>query len=74
MLLYIDPGTGGVIINLIISLIGYLVYSVQKFFTKKQTLKRYKIGIFSEGNQYESTFLPIVEELIRRKISFNYFL
>jgi K+/H+ antiporter YhaU regulatory subunit KhtT len=76
MILYIDPGTGGVIINLIITLIGYLFYSIQKVFYKKGGALREAhqiIGIFSEGNQYKNTFLPVVEELIKNEVSFNYF-
>lgn len=76
MILYIDPGTGGAIVNLIISLIGYIIYSIQKNFYRKSVAGEKKdlmIGVFSEGNQYKNTFQPIIEELIRNEISFNYF-
>ena len=32
-----------------------------------------KLSVFSEGNQYLNTFSPIVKELIKRKIYFNYY-
>ena len=32
-----------------------------------------KLSVFSEGNQYLNTFSPIVKELIKRKIHFNYY-
>jgi hypothetical protein len=35
--------------------------------------KKSEISIFSEGNQYKNTFLPIVNELISRKNLFNYY-
>ena len=76
MILYIDPGTGGVIINFLIAIVTSLVYFFRKLFFKKMNfdlIKKSEISLFSEGNQYKNTFLPIVNELIEREIHFNYY-
>ena len=76
MILYIDPGTGGVIINVLIAITSSIVYFFRKFFFKNinsDLKKKSEISIFSEGNQYRNTFLPIVNELIKREILFNYY-
>ena len=76
MILYIDPGTGGVIINFLIAIITSIVYFFRKLFfsnINSDLKKKSEISIFSEGNQYKNTFLPIVKQLISRKILFNYY-
>ena len=76
MILYIDPGTGGVIINVLIAITSSIVYFFRKLFFKNinsDLKKKSEISIFSEGNQYRNTFLPIVNELIKREILFNYY-
>tara|TARA_B100001093_G_scaffold37321_1_gene31934 strand:- start:2542 stop:3720 length:1179 start_codon:yes stop_codon:yes gene_type:complete len=76
MILYIDPGTGGVIINFLIAIVTSIIYFFRKLFFKRvnfDLIKKSEISIFSEGNQYKNTFLPIVNELIERKIRFNYY-
>jgi len=76
MILYIDPGTGGVIINFLIAIVTSIIYLFRKLFFKRvnfDLIKKSEISIFSEGNQYKNTFLPIVNELIERKIRFNYY-
>ena len=76
MILYIDPGTGSVIINFLIAIITSTIYFFRKIFLiniKSDFKKKSEISIFSEGNQYKNTFLPIANELISRKILFNYY-
>jgi len=76
MIIYIDPGTGGVIINFLIAIVTSIVYFFRKLFFKKMNfdlIKKSEISLFSEGNQYKNTFLPIVNELIDRRIHFNYY-
>ena len=76
MILYIDPGTGSVIINFLIAIVTSTIYFFRKLFfnnIKSDLTKKSEISIFSEGNQYKYTFLPIVNELINRKILFNYY-
>ena len=72
--LYIDPSSGSVILNLFLSIlfsIGY--YFRELLYYKKGKKKSYKIALFSEGNNYHSTFYPIVNELINQKIDFIYY-
>ena len=76
MILYIDPGTGSVIINFLIAIVTSIIYFFRKFFfnnINSNLKKKSEISIFSEGNQYKNTFLPIVNELISRKVLFNYY-
>ena len=76
MILYIDPGTGSVIINFLIAIVTSIVYFFRKLLFKNinsDLKKKSEISIFSEGNQYKNTFLPIIDELISRKILFNYY-
>ena len=76
MILYIDPGTGGVIVNFLIAIVTSIVFFFRKLFFDKinfDLIKKSEISIFSEGNQYKNTFLPIVNELINREIHFNYY-
>ena len=76
MILYIDPGTGSVIINFLIAIVTSIVYFFRKLLFKNinsDLKKKSEISIFSEGNQYKNTFLPIINELISRKILFNYY-
>ena len=76
MILYIDPGTSGVIINFLIAVFSSVVYFFRKLFFKrliKKSSSKNDITLFSEGNQYKNTFLPIVNQLIKEKVSFNYY-
>ena len=52
----------------LVSLIVLLI--IRNFLSR---IKYSQIAIFSEGNQYSNTFLPIVKELIKRKVYFNYY-
>ncbi len=79
---YLDPGTGTVLLNLIIAGIAAVVYSLKGFFLKlmgkgneiqqKESFD-YKIAILSEGKQYWSTFKSVIEALIEMKIPFKYY-
>lgn len=76
MILYIDPGTSGLIINFLIAIFSSIIYFFRKLFFKrliKKTSGQFDISLFSEGNQYKNTFLPIINELIKKKIYFNYY-
>ena len=73
-ILYIDPSSGSVLINLIISIflsIGY--YFRELLYFKVEKKEYYKIAIFSEGNNYYTTFYPLVTELINQKTRFIYY-
>ena len=76
MILYIDPGTSGVIINFLIAVFSSIVYFFRKLFFKRlinKSSSKHDITLFSEGNQYKNTFLPIINQLIKEKVSFNYY-
>ncbi len=70
---YIDPGTGSMLITIIISLIGTLIYSCKLFFARAKTLfggKNAKLNnekipfvIYSDDKRYWSVFKPICIEL-----------
>jgi len=82
---YLDPGTGAVLINVIIASIAAGLYFIKGFFLKlfgkkkgfkKNIINNYdskKIGLFSEGKQYWSTFKPIIEALLNKQQFFNYY-
>ena len=82
---YLDPASGNAIVSFFIALFGAGVFFVKSVFyrvfsrtpltplssepaTEEQSLPL----IFSEGKTYWTTFKPIVEEFIRRKIHFRY--
>ncbi len=80
---YLDPGSGAVLINLLIAGIGALLFSLRGVFLrligkgdkieKKQRDEYKEIAILSEGRQYFATFEPIVKALIKNKLEFAYF-
>lgn len=83
---YLDPGSGAVLINLLIAGVAALLYSVKgvifRLFGRKKDKESKSdkssdetktLGILSEGAQYWATFKPIVEALIERQIDFVYY-
>ena len=82
MILYIDPGTGGLIISLILSYFITLIVFFKKiiikivsFFSFKTSKKNDfsgEIVLFSEGKNYWNVFSPIIEQLVIKKQSFVY--
>lgn len=82
MIYYIDPGTGSMLITIVISLIGTLLYFIRnlfmklKFLTKgEKSLKdagRLPFVIFSDHKRYWNVFEPICEELEKRGIDTVY--
>lgn len=78
-LLYIDAGTGALLINMILALFASIAYYFRSLFfwifnfKKPKNKKIYELSLFSEGEQYSATFEPIIDSLIQNKIKFNYF-
>lgn len=83
VVLYIDPGTGSLIISTAIAIGLTLLFTLKGFFYKLLSLlsgKRVKgkndfsgqLVIFSEGKNYSRVFSPVVEELIKREVKFAY--
>lgn len=80
---YLDPGSGAVLVNLLIAGVGALLFSLRGVFLrligkgdkieKKQRDEYREIAILSEGRQYFATFEPIVKALIKNKLHFAYF-
>lgn len=81
--LYIDPMSGVAIVNLIIAIVLAMwrqIIKLLSLLTGKKHIKEvdYKekysdFSILNEGNQYYSTFLPIIQEFEKEKICVNYF-
>lgn len=79
---YLDPGTGAVLINLLLAGVATLAFFMKGVFFKvigkrKPETNNKKtnaaISILSEGKQYWGTFEPIITALIKRNIRFNYY-
>ena len=81
---YLDPGTGNILVYIVISLAGALIFSIKGLFyaligKKGITSKSDKNGnfdhivLFNEGKNYWSTFKPIVDALIKLKQPFSYY-
>lgn len=80
---YLDPGSGAVLVNLLIAGIGALLFSLRGVFLKligkgdtiqaKEKDEYAEIAILNEGRQYFATFEPIVKALIDDKLDFAYY-
>lgn len=78
---YLDPGSGAVLVNIIIAGIAALLYSfknvILRLFGKNSPIKDQanskQIGILSEGKQYSATFQPIINAFLEHKIPFSYY-
>jgi hypothetical protein len=79
---YLDPGTGNIIINVLIGGLAAFLYSLKGLFYRiikgrkntNQVPKTYReIVIFNEGKQYWGTFKPVINSLISKKRYFSYY-
>lgn len=81
---YLDPGTGNILVYIVISLLGAFVFSLKGIFYKimgrkgvesssAQAPALRRIVIFSEGKAYKNTFYPVVEALLERRQPFSYY-
>lgn len=83
MFLYIDPGTGSMLFSIFIGIAAALYYFFKLAVIKIKFLLTGKrldlsathenIAVYSEGKQYWNVFMPILDELERRKLSAAYF-
>lgn len=82
-LLYIDPGTGSLLISALIGIALTLLYSIRGIFYKisyfifgigKKNLSDFsdKIVFFSEGKEYWRVYKPVIEELLNREQNIVY--
>ena len=81
---YLDPGTGSMLLSSIFALAAIVIYSAKNlmyrvvsnigamFGHKVKQLKKFDLVFYSEGEQYFSTFYPILREMTRQKIKFTY--
>ena len=80
---YIDPGTGSLLISLLISFVLSIIFSVRNLFYKIILFfsgKKYKgsndfenkLVFFNEGKNYWNVFKPVLDELITNKQKFIY--
>ena len=81
---YLDPGSGSMIISVIIAMVTILAYMMKSFvygkiksLGKKEDLpdtnKEYNVVVYSEGKQYWNVFFPILRELDSRGINTIFF-
>ena len=79
--LYLDPGTGSLLLYAVIGIATTFVFLIKRLFAKLQLLvfgkvsktnKHYGIVIHSEGSRYFSTFENIINNFIQRKINITY--
>ncbi len=77
---YIDPGTGALLVNLIIAIGTSIIFYFRSLFfwlfnisNSKLNIVNPKISLFSEGEKYWTTFKPIINSFIKNKIHFNYY-
>lgn len=82
---YLDPGTGNLLVYVIVSLIGTGIFFIKNAYYKVRDRLGHEttsivvhdsfhrqIAIFTEGRAYWGTFKPIVESLIERGRDFSY--
>ena len=76
--LYIDPGTGGMLFTVLFGIFGVLVFSLRALMLKiKFSLSRDKnakvnsekipVAIFAESKRYFNIFEPILDELEKKQ-------
>ena len=79
--LYLDPGTGSLLLYAIFGIATTLIFLIKRFFAKlKMKLfgkvttinKHYEIVFHSEGSRYFSTFKNVVNEFINHKQKITY--
>ncbi|MDA3854035.1 MAG: CDP-glycerol glycerophosphotransferase family protein [Bacteroidales bacterium] len=83
VILYIDPGTGSLLISATIGIALTLAFTLKGFFykliarlsgqsTKASNNFSGRLVFFSEGKNYSGVFTPVIEELIRQEKNFVY--
>ena len=80
---YIDPGSGSVLISVLVAALAIAFYYLRSFFYEKARyiFKRqnplhkesYGLVFYTEGSHYWPVFLPVIRELDHRGFTFTYF-
>ena len=84
MILYIDPGTGGMLFTVLFGLLGGLFYFLGTVFVllkysvgggkgKQGNEKQIPLVVFSDHKRYFNTFGPILAEIDKRGIETKLF-
>ena len=84
MLLYIDPGTGSMLITILLGIIGTAVYLFKNIWLKlkfvltrgrqeKTEMDKLPIVFFTDDKRYWNVFKPVIEELSRRGLETYYY-
>jgi hypothetical protein len=80
---YIDPGTGSLIVSLLVGFVMTLTFSIKNYYYKVLSFfagKEYKgtndfsneLVFFNEGKNYWNVFYPVLKELIKQNQKFVY--
>ncbi|MDR3074167.1 MAG: hypothetical protein LBV01_05535 [Deltaproteobacteria bacterium] len=79
---YLDPGTGNILVYVLVSLVSALLYFCKNFWygalarfggkSPAARAERAELVIFSEGRVYWPTFKSIVAALLEKKMPFRY--
>ena len=70
---YIDPASGAALVNILVALVGSVVYFLKNLIFKKRIEQSSNIGVFSEGRDYWGTFEPLLKNFIEKKVKINYY-
>jgi len=78
-MLYIDPGTGSMLIAGLLGILATILFFLKGLYYKSRRLAlgfvgattkddqtKHQLVFYSEGRQYWSTFRPLIDELVRR--------
>ena len=76
MLLYIDPGTGSMLVTVLLGIIGALIYSLRTRIMKLKTrigggrakadAECVPFAVFSDNKRYFNVYWPVIREMSRR--------
>lgn len=82
---YLDPGTGSMLTSALLGLFATLLFVLKGLYYKglrrvhrivgrkaKDDTLRHALVFYSEGRQYWSTFKPVIDELVSRKVKCVY--
>lgn len=79
VLAYIDPGTGSMLLAILIGLVSVISYSFRSFINKIRFLRkgdidqeRYPFVIYTDSKRYWNVFKPICEEFEKNKTAIKY--
>ncbi|MGH7146332.1 MAG: CDP-glycerol glycerophosphotransferase family protein [Nitrospiraceae bacterium] len=82
---YLDPGTGSMLTSALLGLLATLLFVLKGLYYKglrwvlgyfgskgNDATLRHELVFYSEGRQYWSTFKPVIDELVSRRVKCRY--